>query len=203
MEVIMRKIVLALMMGLCMGMTGCASKLMQPIDHAAMNDTVQQYETGIVFFRATSFGGAVQAPIVEATEDGTLSFVAVVSAGKKYLHRTTPGKHLYVVGGESSDLLEANMEAGKTYYVYISPHIGWVKARFAFDPVKNVADGTFRKDLAWCDWVANTPEGAKWFTDNLPSLQTKYADAKKEHAEAKPEDRKVVKPEYGSLVPVK
>ncbi len=199
----MRRLLLIFAAVLCLGMTGCASKLMQPVDPAAMNDTVQPDEAGIVFFRATTFGGAIQAPIIEASEGGKLNFVAIVSAGKKYLHRTTPGKHLYVVGGESSEMLEADMDAGKTYYVYVSPRMGWVKARFVFMPVPNASDEAFKKDLAWCDWVQNTPEGQAWFSDNLPSLQAKYADAQKEHNEAKPEDKKVIKPEYGTLTPVR
>ncbi len=187
----------------CLGMTGCASKLMQPADPAAVHATVDADESAVVFFRATSFGGAIQAPVIEAAEDGALRYVAVISAKTKYLHRTTPGKHLYVVGGESGEMLEADLEAGKVSYVYVSPRMGWWKARFVFVPVPDTADETFRKDLAWCGWVQNTPEGQKWFLDNLPSLQAKYADARKEHRDAKPEEKKILKPEYGTAAPVR
>ncbi len=199
----MRKLVLFFMVVMCAGMMGCASKFMQPVDPAAMNTAVSQDESVIVFFRATSVGGGIQAPVIEASEDGKLSYVAIVSAATKYLHRTTPGKHLYVVGGESSEMLEADMEAGKTYYAYVSPRMGWWKARFAFVPVPDATDESFKKDLAWCKWVQNTPGGETWFQDNLPSLQTKYTDALKEHQEAKPEDKKIIRPEHGSTLPAK
>jgi hypothetical protein len=197
----MRKLMLILLIAASLGM-GCANKLMQPIESATIDGAVGPNETVIVFFRATSFGGAVQAPVIEASEDGALSYVAVISAGKKYLHRTTPGKHLYIVGGESSEMLEADMEGGKTYYTYVSPRMGIWKARFVFVPVSNTSSEEFKKDVAWCNWVQNTPDGQAWFLDNLPSLQSKYAEALKKHQEATPDKRKTLKPEHGAAVPV-
>lgn len=199
----MRKTLLFLVGVAFLGLTGCASKLMQPVTPAAMNDSVSLNESAIVFFRATNFGGAIQAPVIEAAEDGKINFVAVVSAATKYLHRTSPGKHLYVVGGESSEMLEADMEAGKTYYAYVSPRMGLWKARFVFTPVPDVTDESFKKDLAWCNWVQNTPDGEQWFLENQQSLREKCADALKEHQEAKLEDKKRVLPGYGSPVPVR
>ena len=202
----MRKFFILLMVIASMGMTACSSSLMQPVRPADMNklnEPVKSNETVIVFFRSSFFGGAVQAPIIEVSEDGKMSFVAIMSSGTKYLHRTTPGKHLYVVGGESSELLEANMERGKTYYTYISPRLGFMKARFVFVPVPDTADKSFIKDLASCNWVLSTPGGEKWFQDNLKSLQSKATEALKEYQEAKPERRKTIKPEYGTNTPVR
>ncbi len=198
---LMRKLMMLLMAMACFGMTGCASHLMQHIDSTAINTQISQEESAIVFFRATSIGGGVQAPVIEVSEDGKISFVAIISAATKYLHRTTSGKHLYVVGGESSEMLEADMEAGKTYYAYVSPRMGWWKARFVFVPVPDVTDETFKKDLAWCDWVQNTSAGDQWFLDNFPSLQKKYTDALKEHQAASQADKKLILPGFGSAIP--
>ena len=203
----MRNFVLLLIIIAAMGMTGCASKHMQPVDPAQVDATVKPDEAVIVFFRSTIFGGGIQSPVIDADEDGKVRFVAVVSAKTKYLHRTTPGRHLYVVGGESSAMLEANMEAGKTYYAYIAPYPGFFKARFVFVPVQNTADEKFRKNLSECSWVQNTPSGQTWFEKNRTSLQSKYTDALKIYKETTAEDnsmfgKKIIKPEYGTTTPV-
>ncbi len=52
---------------------------------------------------------------------------------------TTPGKHEYIVAGENSHVLKADLKAGKFYYAYIYVHMEVWKARFTFlapDPVK-------------------------------------------------------------------
>jgi hypothetical protein len=198
----MRKFLMIMAVAACLGLTGCAgSKLMQPVDPAAMPSTLSQDESAIVFFRATHFGGAVQAPVADVTDD-KLEHVAVVSAKMKVLHKTAPGKHFYLVGGESSELLEADLEGGKIYYVYISPRLGWWKARFVFVPVtkKDLETDRFKEDLAWCEWHTNAPEAEAWFRDNLPSMKAKRADAYKRHNEANAEDRKILRPEDGTRV---
>jgi len=203
----MRNLVLLLMVIAVMGMSGCAGKLMRPVEPAQMDETVKADEAAIVFFRSTTFGGAIQAPIVEADEGGNLTFVAVISAKTKYLHRTTPGRHLYVIGGESSAILEANMEAGKTYYTYIAPYPGFWKARFVFVPVQDTSNEKFINNFSQCMFVQNTQRGKGWFMKNMPSLQQKYASALKRYNETTAEDnslfgKRIIKPEYGTNTPV-
>ena len=192
----MRRLILILATMACLGLTGCGSKMMQPVSPNEMNDSVSSEETGIVFFRSTKIlGRAISYPIIEAGEDDKLSFVAIIPAGTKYLHKTTPGKHRFFVGsiaGSRYEMLEADMEAGKTYYADVAPSMAYVY----FTPVPDVTDKSFRKDLAGCDWVQNTPEGEQWFLNNLPSLQTKYGMAKTV-------DRKIILPEYGAVTPVR
>ena len=200
----MKKCFLVLAVLLCVFMTGCSSKYMAPVGPEAVVDTVSQGEAVIVFFRATSFGGAVQAPVIESVDD-KLQFVAIVSAGMKIMHRTTPGKHLYMVAGESSEILEADLAEGKTYYTYVSPRFGFAKARFVFVPVtaEKAATEEFKKDLAWCSWFANKPESEQWFQENMPSLKAKFAEALKNHHKAYGEDKKMLTPGDGLTVPVR
>lgn len=179
-----------------MGLIGCRKQHMQGVRPAEMNEIVKSDETAIVFFRsAKSLGRKVQAPIIEANEDGNLSYIAVINSRYKYLHRTTPGKHMYFIGSigdNSNKMLEANMEAGKTYYVDISPQFGGI----AFVPVLNIADESFKKALASCRWVKNRPSAQAWFLDNLPSLQKKYTSALLMGSPI------AINPEYGSDTPV-
>jgi hypothetical protein len=157
----------------------------------------------VVFLRSTSFGGAVQAPVIEA-EDGQLIFVAVVSANTKVLHETTPGEHTYVVGGEDSNLLKADFEAGKVYYVKVEPHFGLWKARFTLDPVtaQQAVSPEFKKDFDRCKWYENGPDTQKWFQDNIQSLRSKYEQSLKEYNAAAVESRPVIKPGYGIVNPL-
>jgi hypothetical protein len=179
------------------------SHLIQPIDPVSVDTAVSQDESAIVFFRATSFGGAVQAPVLEVNEDGSLKFVTIVSAGAKLLHKTTPGKHLYLIDGEFGYFLEADLEGGKTYYSYITPKFGWWRARFLFAPVRNPDDATFRKDFAWCEWYANKPEGQQWFVKAKGNLEKRYSDIIEEYADSPAEDKTFMLPEYGRTMPVK
>ncbi len=193
-----------------LGISGCASKHMEPVATGAANVTVGANESAVVFLRSTTIGGAIQAPVVEGggvlnSDSTSIHFVAIVSAGAKVFHKTTPGKHFYVVGGESSEMLEATLTGGKTYYVRLSPRIGFVKARFVFEPIpqSEVATAGFKKDFDWCDWYANSPSSTQWFNDNLPSLQEKYAKAAEKHRTGSSKDRKVMPAEYGMDIPLR
>lgn len=198
----MRKLMLIVMTIACLGITGCGSK-MRRIDPAAVNDSVAPDETAIVFMRSSIAGALVKAPVFEAAEDGTLKHIAIMHSRTKYLHRTSPGKHRYIVCGESSEMLEADMEAGKTYYVYVNPRLGWFKARFSFSPVSDLTDETFKNDFMRYAWITNKPQAEEWFLDNLPSLRKKYINALEDYNEEKPEDRKIILPEYGAITPIR
>ncbi|MDR2099831.1 MAG: hypothetical protein LBP40_03260 [Campylobacteraceae bacterium] len=209
---------------------GCASKYMQPANLSEADMKLTQNESAIIFLRPTILGGAIQAPIAEFI-DNDLKFVAIVSAKSKVFYKTTPGKHFFVVGGEGSNLLEAELEGGKTYYSYVNPYMGFAKASFKFEPVKNgnkpikkenkkdsffnfvktennnlnsydfekfylEAKG-FQDDLANCEWQISNPESGTWFAQNKNSMWKKYENAFKMHQEAKPEYKKIIKPEYG------
>lgn len=205
----MRKILFLFVVIVSIGMTGCGSRHMQPIAPEQMNETVNPDKAAIVFFRPSRFrGGGLNPGIIEVDENEKLSFVAIISNGTKYLHRTTPGRHWYfwssgsVLGGLASYILEANLEAGKIYYVdaFFDP---------SFAPVTDTSDESFRKKLASCRWVENTPAGQIWFNNNLLSLQNKYTLARIRQADETPKVKvgssefdMIIKPEYGTNTPV-
>lgn len=170
-------------------------------------------KAAIVFYRP--HGDATQAPIAEYV-DGDVNYVAIVSAKTKFLHLTTPGKHVYVVGGESSHLLEANLEGGKIYYVKVVAKMGMWKGRFGFSAttpadmekveVEDVREalGVVRKsfvrekrNLSWCKWYENGPSAETWFQANKDSMLAKYAAALADFNKEDEEDRAIVRPEYG------
>jgi hypothetical protein len=167
----MRKIVFLILVA-SLGLAGCGKTFMRPLAPTQLNEAANPNEAVIVFFRPAKFQGSALTPVlVEVDGKENLSLVAMMPNGKKYLHRTTAGKHSYfwstpsLFGGVYSYMLEANLKAGKTYYVYV---------KGSFTPVTDPADEKFRKDLASTSWVANTPEGQIWFKANLDSLKGKY-----------------------------
>ena len=171
----MRKLMLFLAAAMMMAGTGCGSKHMETVSMSLDDYVLADNQSAIVFFRDTSFGGAIQAPIVES-RGGDIEFVSIISANTKFLHITTAGKHLYVVGGEGSNMLEADLNPQKFYYVRVSPRMGFAKARFVFEPVL-MTDEKLQKSLSGCTWIASGASAQTWFGENKASLMSKAGSA--------------------------
>ena len=77
----------------------------------------------IVFMRPSGFGFAVQSSIFE-TVSGEPELIGIVSAKKKVGFNCSPGKHLFMVIGESADFMSANVVGGKTYMQLLPPGCG-------------------------------------------------------------------------------
>ena len=184
----MRKLMLFLAVWV-MAMTGCASKHMDVAVIQQNEGALAKNQAAIIFFRDTILGAAIQAPIIESL-DKDISFVGIVSANTKVLHKTTPGKHYYVVGGEGSNLLEADLAPQKFYYVRVSPKMGFWKARFAFEPI-TADDEKLQKALSGCNWATAGASAQTWFKNNKSNLQSKSDDA------AGKESKAILRPENG------
>ena len=179
----MRKFMRAFMaVVICTVLVGCASKHMEVTTVGQGEGVLSDNQAAIIFFRDTSFGGAIQAPIVEA-KGADVEFVGIVSANTKLLHKTTPGKHIYVVGGESSNMLEADLAPQKFYYVRVDPKLGFAKARFAFEPVL-ATDEKLQKALSGCTWVTSGATAQAWFNDNRASMKGKADSAAEKEKKA-------------------
>lgn len=183
----MRKLMLVLAIA-ALAMTGCASKHMERAATGQNEVVLAKNQAGIVFFRDTTLGGGIQAPVVESLEKD-VAFVGIVSANTKLLHKTTPGRHVYVVGGEGSNRLVADLAPQKFYYVRVSPKMGFWKARFVFEPVF-ITDEKLPKALSGCQWVVKGATAQAWFIHHKNNLQGKSeaAAAKKSGADLKAEN---------------
>ena len=197
----MRKLLLLITAFFCSGILACASKsaYMQPVALPSASISLAENQSAIIFYRHSTFGGAIQAPVAEAQENA-ISHIGILSAGTKLLHVTTPGRHTYVVGGESAGLLEADLQEGKYYYVGIDPRMGMWKARFVFEPISQarLSAKNFLDDLSQCRWYENSPAAQQWFAGNYESLMEKRDIALKKHEELPPEKRAVLRPEDGA-----
>jgi hypothetical protein len=124
----------------------------------------------LVFMRPSSFGGAIQATIYDGT-----AYIATVSANTKIAYQAKPGKHMFMVIGESADFMQADLLEGKTYYAKVAARMGFWKSRFSFIPQNGQTS-----DENINEWLENTkltrPNnlGLEWAKNNNVSIMKKH-----------------------------
>jgi hypothetical protein len=159
-------------------LAGCASNKM-------MDSAIQSLplpsddEATVVFMRVSSYGGAIQAALFDATGSES-EFIGIISTGKKIAYTTSPGPHRFMVVSEAADFLEADLLGGRTYYAMVTPRMGAWKARFSLYPVSAIPDAEFslqsEKFDRWqetTDFIENTDASRQWARDNMASVQEK------------------------------
>ena len=111
-----KKASLFLLLILCLCLQACASKLMTEDPNPA-KATLDQNTAYITFFRPSSLGAAIQAPVVEYDQKNDhIKLIGILSYKYKVRYKVAPGEHFFAVGGESASPLKAKVEAGKAYY---------------------------------------------------------------------------------------
>lgn len=158
---------------------GCAGKPthMKVVPNEQASFAPTQEEALMVFMRPSGMAFAIQSSVFEIIDDKP-KLVGILAAKKKTASMLKPGKHLFMVVGESADFMEANVETGKVYLSVVTPRMGAWKARFSLDPVqKSEYDADTKEYNEWlddCEWVVNTPDSHQWSQENYPSIQAKY-----------------------------
>jgi len=107
---------------------GCASPMMQPAARLTNPDPARALVT---FLRPSYFGGAITFGIWDSD-----SFVGVLGAGSYIEYPATPGPHVFLARAENWSYVNAQLEAGKRYYILAKVFPGVWKARIAFDPIR-------------------------------------------------------------------
>jgi len=173
----------ALCLVLILGMSaGCAFKSsdMRKVDPArAATSAATGDKAVVVFMRPSRLGGAIQSSVFDVTQPAnqTDKLVGIVSSGTKVAYVTEPGEHLFMVVGENADFMTATLAGGKTYYVLVSPRMGWWKARFSLEPVHEAELGSSEfKEWNGTELVENTAASTAWAKENWESIQDKKVD---------------------------
>lgn len=164
-------------------LSGCTSSLMQKssIENTVI-PTAKADQAQIVFMRPSTFGGAIQSSVFDLKHDKNQlpedKFVGIVSSTTKVRYEAEPGFHMFMVVGESADFMQANLEAGKTYYALVTPRMGWWKARFSLKPLhsNDLKSGDFQDWVNSTDWFENTDASRQWALDNRESIQDKKTE---------------------------
>lgn len=135
----------------------------------------------VVFMRSSFVGAAIKTSVYEVTS-GETRFIGIMKNKTKIEYETSPGKHTFMVVSEAADFLEANLEAGKTYYSMVTPRTGAWKARFSLIPVRN--DGTTKFNTGSKDfekWKKKTKvvsldeKSEAWYAEHKDSVEDKRA----------------------------
>lgn len=159
--------------------SGCAGtvKNMDAVPQDRIVTTPEQGKAMMVFMRPSGLGFAVQSSVFEITGDKP-SLVGIVAAKKKVAYQLEPGKHLFMVVGESADFMSAELEPNKTYYALVTPRMGMWKARFSLKPVhaEEFASSEFNEWLSECEWVEKSPASNDWARNNMASIQSKHQE---------------------------
>lgn len=135
----------------------------------------------IVFTRPSSHGSLIESPVFRLNGN-TEEFLGFVPADGKLGVRVTPGRHCFMtadqyLGLTDDGFINAEVEAGKTYYVLVSPR-GWPRIRFALIPVKR--DATVSRYShsspefgAWegTTFISKAPAAEEWAQTNATKIR--------------------------------
>lgn len=159
--------------------TACAGPLrgMKETGAPAATPAPPAGQANVVFMRPSSLGVAIASSVFEMRGDQNL-FIGHVPAKRKIVHTVAPGPVRFMVVSEAADFLQADLVAGKTYYVLVTPRFGVWRARFSLRPVTAAElDGKeFREWFDDCVWVETTDEARDWARRSAGSVQEKRVE---------------------------
>ncbi|RPI74047.1 MAG: hypothetical protein EHM45_19760 [Desulfobacteraceae bacterium] len=143
----------------------------------------------IYFMRPSGVGFAVNFQIWDGDH-----FVGLSRARCYMAYECDPGKHLFIGVAENKLALDADLEAGKTYYAGTNVRMGAFKARMDFTPVTRGSElwdkvDAYRASLNFT--VLNEVERVRWETAKKAEAQKLIAFFNSE--EGKPYIRKLNK----------
>jgi len=163
-------LLLALLLSSCAGTV----KNMRTVQPDEIVSAPEEGKSLVVFMRPSTLGFAIQSSVFEIEGDHP-SLVGIVAAKKKVSYELEPGKHLFMVIGESADFMSAELEANKTYYALVTPRMGVWKARFSLMPIhlSELDSSQFSEWLEACEWVEKNTDSENWASENMPSIESK------------------------------
>jgi hypothetical protein len=230
----MRKLSVLLIIAILIGIIGCGFQpSMRLVDPATLNTSVSEDESAVVFIRqkspfigsgaelatfivaiwafpvglpALALNPSREVFIFELDEKKDLNFVISPHFLSKFLHKTTSGKHTYLaINREKIHFLEADLEAGKTYYVYVSHDYQWI-ALYPFIPITpaNLSSEKFLEEFRSIRWWEHTDSiSEKVITKKQEIIESSWFTDQVKEYENTQEKRTLLLPEYGVDIPIK
>lgn len=153
-------------------------------------------ETGvIVFMRPSGYESHVQSNVFDVTSDSA-QLVGIVAAKKRLAHIVKPGSYRFMVvgvaAGGAADFMDAEIQAGETYYAFVTPRDVFLFVRFSLRPIhmEDLGKNTdWMKCNANCAWVELSPKAEQWAMDNMQDIETTRKEYFAKWME-KPEDQR-------------
>ncbi len=178
-------------------LNACASSNMSIVTTPPV--PLEEEQASLIFYRSSYFGSAIHSHVAHVENDNIIKpeEIAVVTSHSKIRYVLPAGKHYFIVTGESQELFEANLKAGKNYYVRVSPRLGFVMARFKPVPLTIQEVYAIETELKDLDYFEQYENSLDWFTEMQKTLQRALISAQKDWEKSPIEDRIIVKEEYG------
>lgn len=169
-------------------LTGCAasSRMVRVESPQPIKPTPDQ--AVVVFVRPSSFGAAITPTILTSTA----RFVGDADPSSHFAVAVPEGQHLFLVWGENTGPLVAQVGKGRIYYVEVSMKPGWWSPRVHLLAIKPTAP-------SWehvRDWLAETKqtvprgvEGQSYLDGRAEDVTERVRRAKEAWADLGPEER--------------
>jgi hypothetical protein len=180
-----------------LGAFGCAHPVKNMREVATVNAAATPNDAVVIFMRPSEMAFAVQSSVFEVPENQPAHLVGIIAAKKKVAYRTTPGRHMFMIMGESADFMDAMLEPGRVYYALATVRMGVWKARFSLKPVHAAELPALGAWLPDTSWVELSDESLQWAQQNAASVEQKRAAYFAKWMEKQPGDRPALLPEDG------
>lgn len=128
----------------------------------------------VYFMRPSGLGFAIHFQIYDRYD-----LIGLSQAKSYFAYPCDPGKHLFIGIAENKRGVEADLEAGKSYYIITGVHMGGWKARMSFVPVTRGSEfwdkvEAYKKELNFV--VPVKGEIDKWVAERETKVQAKIAE---------------------------
>jgi len=160
-------VVLALVLGACSLYKG-----MREVPPAQVNVAAPPDQAAIVFLRWKT-GGALSTSLFELREPPD-RFIGILVSESRLLYLTAPGRTRFMVVGHTASFLDADLAAGRTYYVGVLPGDGGGEL-FVLRPLRD-KDLQTREAVSCasvCAWLTNGARSEQWARSQANSIQRK------------------------------
>jgi len=91
-------------------------------------------EAKVIVYRTAVLGGVDNFPIYEAIDDDG-KLLGFTETDCYFEYRCPPGRHFFLTWGEGEAFIDADLAAGKTYYIQAWSKFGLLSSRPGFAPV--------------------------------------------------------------------
>ncbi len=165
-------ILVALLVG---SQVGCAGRYMTPASPTQAIVADASAAT-VIFVRPSNYGGAASFVVVEG--DGR--YLGETRGREYFVDKFPPGERTFVSWGENADMVKANLEAGKIYYVLLSVRMGIWSARMSLSAL-TPDRSEWPKLPAWMaasrEMSRDEEKIAKWLTRHEDDVQARIRSA--------------------------
>jgi len=144
----------------------------------------QEGESKVIFCRPSRLtGGALTFSLWDGTK-----LMGFAASGSHFEYRCSPGKHLFLAEAESDKAIDADLGGRKTYYVWVTPRMGFLTANVGLTPVKQESELSpkVEKALSTSSCRELIPEaGAKYeerYRGRMQKVKEKFEGPRKDDA---------------------